>query len=96
MCVGTCVCGIYVMWYGCEHTYNHVCGMYVCGVMCACVCVVCVCVGMVSDCFFVFLGHLPIFQGLGHGIVSNLTEGSMEVTHLIHSFHPSLPFCLFF
>lgn len=45
---------------------------HVCGVVCACMCVVCVCVGMVSDCFFVFLGHLPIFQGLGCDIVSDL------------------------
>ena len=66
------------MWYECEHA----CGMYVCGVVCACVCGACVCVGMVSDCFFVFLGCLPIFQGLGHDIVSNLgIDGEINGSH---------------
>lgn len=56
--------------------------MDVCGVVCACVCVACVCVGMVFDCFFVFLGRLPIFQGPGHDIVSNLgINGEINGSH---------------
>lgn len=65
------------VWYVCGMSVStHVACMYVVS------CVACVCVRMVSDCFFVFLGCLPIFQGLGHDIVSNLgIDGEINGSH---------------